>query len=758
MEITAGNVVAFLETPAHGEPIEFVYHATKRLNSSTHTEVWLVGDADGQSYVLKVYGTEADAADPDSNVAPIVFDREGSCLKLLAGAEIPGRPRPFPDLLKSGSVGSRPAIVQSLVPGQDLESWLRLRPDRSRLNWVVRSIGTVVDLCHSQRVLHADISMRNVLVDDSDNAYLVDFNISKLRQHGLTTTSALRFPGDTPPSHPLNLNTLDQEELLDAAIPLVDLFLLGRLLKEVTARREVARALGNDAALWETFTRDTAIYARASKWRPGDLGRRIDALLSGSRALEVSDPNPGTTTVNIAGYPVPLAPRIAGVVDSAIFARMRQLRQLSLVRYVHAGAEHSRWEHMVHTYDLARRLVQSLLQTPTFRLYMDAQAQRQLLGVALLHDINHFPFMHYLQESLPMEIDDRWIVESLVGSSGPQIHELLAELDLTVELLCGLTFGKHSAQAGPVDQIVSSVVNSAVDVDKMSYLLLDSRHCGVGFGVALEVETLTRLASVDWVEGDRLHVVYDERAIPAIDALLVARASMFQSVYWHRVNRSMACMVWRDFATITAATEDQRKFYRTFLAETYEGGEHVALTWLNNEHKSRFGTESISARLAFDRNSVYRRLLSLKPESSRETDSIVRAVAECLQGKRGNELLAAELLLLERVRAQVALMAGTPVEASDVVIDVPRRRTELERREESVFIRTSWGTRRYQEVMGVGGLPGDANLRRIRRHVRLFIHPRLFAPVQRAWREDSAARLATALQASTGDVASSGLN
>lgn len=80
MEITAGNVVAFLETPAHGEPIEFVYHATKRLNSSTHTEVWLVGDADGQSYVLKVYGTEADAADPDSNVAPIVFDREGSCL------------------------------------------------------------------------------------------------------------------------------------------------------------------------------------------------------------------------------------------------------------------------------------------------------------------------------------------------------------------------------------------------------------------------------------------------------------------------------------------------------------------------------------------------------------------------------------------------------------------------------------------------------------------------------------------------------
>ena len=303
------------------------------------------------------------------------------------------------------------------------------------------------------------------------------------------------------------------------------------------------------------------------------------------------------------------------VLDNPVFRRMRELRQLSLVRHIHVGAEHTRWEHLVHTYDVARRFSRRLLSTPVFKLYMDSTAQRQLLGTALLHDLNQFPYMHYLQECLPREIDDRWILTRLFDITSVDPAAIFTPFDLTLDNFCDYAYKSHRMQSSLSGQIISSMINSAADIDKMSYITLDSLHTGVRFGDGLEIDTLARLSSIDWIEGDLVHLVFDERAIPALSVFLTARSSMYQSVYWHRINRSVMAMIMEDYTHAASLHGDELDFLSCFIEANLVRGEHTAIGWLNDCLSARTGSPGVSADIDVDRSRIYRRIITVKPET-----------------------------------------------------------------------------------------------------------------------------------------------
>src|SRR5687768_1390682 len=90
----------------------------------------------------------------------------------------------------------------------------------------------------------------------------------------------------------------------------------------------------------------------------------------------------------------PLALRL---IDTAAFQRLRYVRQLGLVFLVYPGASHSRFEHALGTYHLARRALPLLEERGHLRDL--AEHERGLVYIAaLLHDIGHYPFSHALEE------------------------------------------------------------------------------------------------------------------------------------------------------------------------------------------------------------------------------------------------------------------------------------------------------------------------------------------------------------------------
>ena len=94
-----------------------------------------------------------------------------------------------------------------------------------------------------------------------------------------------------------------------------------------------------------------------------------------SLELEIRDP--------IHGF-IYREPKERKIVDTPIFQRLRRLKQLALASLVYPGAVHSRFEHSLGAFHIARGVSKRLLTS---------DSDRELVRLAaLLHDIGHGPF------------------------------------------------------------------------------------------------------------------------------------------------------------------------------------------------------------------------------------------------------------------------------------------------------------------------------------------------------------------------------
>src|SRR2546430_16915753 len=80
---------------------------------------------------------------------------------------------------------------------------------------------------------------------------------------------------------------------------------------------------------------------------------------------------------------IQIDPDALAVVDCEPFQRLRYVRQLGHAFLVYPGATHTRFEHALGTYHLARR----------------ATSELDIHLASLLHDIGHYPFSHALEEA-----------------------------------------------------------------------------------------------------------------------------------------------------------------------------------------------------------------------------------------------------------------------------------------------------------------------------------------------------------------------
>src|SRR5688500_14468616 len=92
--------------------------------------------------------------------------------------------------------------------------------------------------------------------------------------------------------------------------------------------------------------------------------------------------------------PEPLALRL---VDTPAFQRLRYVRQLGLAHLVYPGATHTRFEHALGAYHLARQTLALLEERGELRGFAPDECA-VVRAAALLHDVGHYPFSHALEE------------------------------------------------------------------------------------------------------------------------------------------------------------------------------------------------------------------------------------------------------------------------------------------------------------------------------------------------------------------------
>jgi uncharacterized protein len=218
------------------------------------------------------------------------------------------------------------------------------------------------------------------------------------------------------------------------------------------------------------------------------------------------------------------------VLETPPFQRLRYVRQLGHAFLVYPGATHTRFEHALGTYHLARRAL-AMLQERDALAGLPADDPLLIRLAALLHDVGHYPFSHALEEAgLPSH-------EALA-------RERLAQDDLARALAStGLTdaAGRIAALiAGAGTSPLRGLISGALDLDKIEYLTRDAWMCGVPYGTVDVDRLLHSLVLVEY--GGAPVIGLHEKGVSALESLLFAKYQMYRNVYWHHAVRSATVM------------------------------------------------------------------------------------------------------------------------------------------------------------------------------------------------------------------------
>jgi HD superfamily phosphohydrolase len=219
------------------------------------------------------------------------------------------------------------------------------------------------------------------------------------------------------------------------------------------------------------------------------------------------------------------------LIDTPAFQRLRYVRQLGLAFYVYPGATHSRFEHALGTYHLARRTLGLLEERGDLGGLGDEC--RVVRAAALLHDIGHYPFSHALEEI------------------GAMHHEAVARpliCDGPVADVLRRTLGANSPEQivelirGESDSPLQGLISGSIDLDKLDYLRRDAFMCGVSYGEIDVDRLINSLTLLRDPETGALTVGIVEKGLSALESLLFARYQMYRNVYWHHAVRSATAM------------------------------------------------------------------------------------------------------------------------------------------------------------------------------------------------------------------------
>jgi len=265
--------------------------------------------------------------------------------------------------------------------------------------------------------------------------------------------------------------------------------------------------------------------------------------------MEVRDPIHGAISISPGEIPI---------LDHPFVQRLRHIKQMGFSALPFPGAVHSRYLHSVGIMFLAGRAFDAAFRGHGFSSPAVRSAFRECVRLAaLLHDVGHAPFSHCSEFAMPP------LADLNIGVYHPEVlarrgARRASHEDYTVGII------NHSSLTGTIEswfpftarhvsalvsrevlvedaffvddgldyrQVLSQLISSELDVDRLDYLVRDSYFSGVRYGM-VDVNWLVNNLSLHVVD-DRVSLALDRRAIYAFDDFIIARYHMFVMVYFH---------------------------------------------------------------------------------------------------------------------------------------------------------------------------------------------------------------------------------
>lgn len=218
------------------------------------------------------------------------------------------------------------------------------------------------------------------------------------------------------------------------------------------------------------------------------------------------------------------------IVNSPFFQRLRHVKQLAFSYLTFHGAQHTRFEHSLGVYHLAKQLVA--------QFDIDKAVEEEFCLAALLHDIGHHPYSHAFETAIRSayegqeDLDHEAYTDAILNFT--EIKDSISAAGLDVARVKGFLQGTETR---PEYVFLNSLISSELDLDRMDYLRRDSYYCGVPHG-RYDFDRLLR--SIENVSNE---VVIMEKGRHAAELFILARFFMYVVVYNHHTTRAFDIMI-----------------------------------------------------------------------------------------------------------------------------------------------------------------------------------------------------------------------
>ncbi len=282
--------------------------------------------------------------------------------------------------------------------------------------------------------------------------------------------------------------------------------------------------------------------------------------------MDVRDPIHGNISLSSAEV---------AILDSKAYQRLRAIKQLGFSEFSFPGATHNRYLHSLGVCHLAGVAFDHIFENFKFSTPDVRRRLRQTVRLgALLHDIGHGPLSHASEEVMPPLADLK------VGAYTKRLHPpkpgaQANHEDYTIKFVTDSslteTLKKSFSDIDPfhiaclIDKtlileddffkdagldfrsILSQLVSSEMDVDRMDYLGRDSYFCGTNYG---KVELSWLMSNLTYHQkDDRLLLALNRRALYTFDDFLLSRHHMHLMVYFHHKSIIYEELLYRYFTS-----------------------------------------------------------------------------------------------------------------------------------------------------------------------------------------------------------------
>jgi HD superfamily phosphohydrolase len=232
------------------------------------------------------------------------------------------------------------------------------------------------------------------------------------------------------------------------------------------------------------------------------------------------------------------------IIQTKIFQRLRNVKQLGLAHYVFPGADFSRFSHSLGVCHITGRILDELNRKQDLKL-SHKEIQKYRLA-ALLHDIGHYPFSHAMEEAIE-NFFKRQVYEPKDSESVNDNEEVTDKIFFTHEVLGKQILGldpeikdlleKNGFEPRKISSIFlregenrfQNLISSDLDADRIDYLMRTACHTGLPFG-NVDLDYLINQMQVD--NNDKLCL--SKKALRAADHFLLCRHFDRLQVAYHK--------------------------------------------------------------------------------------------------------------------------------------------------------------------------------------------------------------------------------